>query len=92
MIRDIEINEEEKCVELTKAMFDWYMKHLVQDKYKDFKTWQNKFKDNRLVLVKSKVTKKWSYWGSFEVPSTDDFIWHKASLIVLYNNINNHYI
>ena len=71
---DIEINNEEKCVKLTKAMFDKYMKHLVQDKYKDFKTWQNKFKDNRLVLVKSKVTKKWSYWGSFEVPSTDDFI------------------
>ena len=74
MIRDIEINNEEKCVELTKAMFDKYMKHLVQDKYKDFKTWQNKFKDNRLVLVKSKVTKKWSYWGSFEVPKAKDFI------------------
>jgi len=70
----IQINEEEKCIKLTEAIFNKYMKHLVQDKYKDFKTWQNKFKDDHIVLVKSKVTKKWSYWSSFEVPKAKDFI------------------
>tara|TARA_Y100001937_G_C7068100_1_gene307049 strand:- start:857 stop:1075 length:219 start_codon:yes stop_codon:yes gene_type:complete len=71
---DIQINPEEKCVKLTEAVFNKYMKHLVQNKYKDFKTWQRKFKDNQVVLVKSKVTKKWSYWASFEAPNPKDFI------------------
>ena len=61
---NIQINPEEKCVKLTEAVFNKYMKHLVQNKYKDFKTWQRKFK----------VTKKWSYWTSFETPNPKDFI------------------